>query len=100
MGTALDIDQIKDADGKRTDVLRLDTANVIKVATGAASAAASVDTVYRCVCDADSHILVGTAPTATTDDHFMPSGHVEYIFVSAGSKIGVLGGNLYMTPVV
>ena len=80
------------------------TANAtIKVDGTSASAAttnainATENTVVRLFADADCHIAIDTAPTATVGDIPLTAGLPEYFVISAGAKIAVLGANLYIT---
>lgn len=52
----------------------------------------------RIVADADCHIDIGVNPTATTSKIFVPSKDVEYIKISPGEKIAVIGSaSLYIS---
>jgi len=70
--------------------------------TGASAATtnaihATENTVVRLLADADCHIAIDTAPTATVGDIPLTAGLPEYFVISAGAKIAVLGATLYIT---
>lgn len=89
-----------DGNQHRTNAWMPDTANVQKIATENATTAFTRDQLVRCVCDADSHLNFHPSTAADTSDMFMPDNHVEYFIVKKGDKIAVIGGNLYVTPVL
>lgn len=57
--------------------------------------------VVRITVTSIAHIAFGTAPTATTNDIYMPANVPEYFIVSPGSKVSAVqvaaGGNLHVT---
>lgn len=77
-------------------VLRPKSGSTQKLATTASSTAFATDAVVRIVADGACHYLLGTAPTADANDHYLPANTIELIKVDAGDKINVLGANLYV----
>lgn len=55
----------------------------------------------RIYCTTDAHVLVGTAPTATTSSTPVTGGVPEYINVNPGEKVSAVqqsaGGTLFVT---
>lgn len=58
-------------------------------------------TCIRIVSTTVSHYVVGTAPTATTSDTYLPAAVVEYVSVFPGEKIAFIksasGGSAFVT---
>jgi hypothetical protein len=53
------------------------------------------------VSDADCHYAIGTAPTATSSNVYLPSKSGEQILVKSGNKVAVIGSvNVYLTELV
>ena len=85
---------------------RLGTSQVVAY-TGTAgtisNAVASGVYVIRVVVTTAAHIAIGTDPTATTSDVYMPADTPEYFVVSPGEKVSAIqvssGGNLHVTEV-
>lgn len=67
-----------------------------------ASTAFSADTICRIVADAACHYAIGTAPTATTSNVYLPANSGEQILIKNGNKIAVIAAsvNFYVTPLV
>lgn len=57
--------------------------------------------VIRVVATSAGYISIGTSPTATTSDIYMPANVPEYFYVPAGVKVSAIqasaGGNLHVT---
>lgn len=55
----------------------------------------------RVVVTSAAHIAIGTAPTATTADVYLPADTPEYFQISPGEKVSAIqvsaGGNLHVT---
>ena len=76
------------------------------ITTSGSSAAISTafatgTTVVRIVATEDVNIKFGSAPTATTNDPFVPANQVEYFKVTAGEKVAAIqnsaAGTCYVT---
>ena len=85
--------QVRDDGGAPVPVLRAGT--VQKVTVGATSQATanafgSGTEVARIVASVDCHFALGTSPTATANDHYLPAGALEYLRVAAGEKLAFL----------
>lgn len=68
---------------------------VQKVAVAAASAAitnavASTTEVIRVAVNTDCYMKIAASPTATTSDHFLPAGTVEYFQITPGHKVAFI----------
>jgi hypothetical protein len=76
----------------------------LKVAVGAAHAeSAAIGTVTALLCSTtDCHVVVGSAPVATTSDTFLPAKTPLRISCNATDLVSVIqdtaGGQLYVTP--
>lgn len=70
--------------------------------TSVASTAYTKDTLLRIVSDADCHYAIGTAPTATSSNVYLPSKSGEQILVKSGNKVAVIAAsvNVYLTELV
>lgn len=56
-------------------------------------------TVIRLISEVDIHYKVGTSPTATTSDWYLPLDSAEQVYIPAGYKIAVIGtGTVYASP--
>lgn len=78
------------------------TQKISSSGSSAASTAFSADTICRIVASADCHYAIGTNPTATTSNVFLPSKSGEQILIKKNNKIAVIAASvdLYVTPLV
>jgi len=76
----------------------------VKVAyTGTQGVTAAVGSSLAMVCaTSDCHIVVGSSPTATANDTFLPAKTVVYLSCLTTDKIAAIqdsaGGTLFVTP--
>ncbi len=83
--------QVRDDGGAPVPVLRPGAVQKVNVTTTSAATAAAVSgEVVRVVASVDCHFALGTAPTATANDHYLPAGALEYLRVAAGEKLAFL----------
>jgi len=77
------------------------TVSVSGVSTAVANAFGATTRVIRVVATTAIHYAVGSAPTATTSDSYLPADVVEFIHVSPGQKIAFIqnasSGTAYVT---
>ena len=92
---------LKDGNNAPIPVLSIKSVQAVAYTTSTQSSAMSADSVCRIVATTDCHIDVGTNPTATTSETFLPASVVDYIFVRSGEKIAAVqnaaGGTLFIT---
>lgn len=81
--------------GTHQKVAYTGTAGVVSNATGA------YITVIRVVLTSAGHVAIGSDPTATTSDIYMPANVPEYFIVPPSSKVSAVqvsaGGDLHVT---
>lgn len=89
---------------RESSPFRFGTVQVVTVSavSAATSNAFGAQTrVIRVASTTDCHIKIGDAPTATTSDHVLPAGVVEYIVVDPSDKLAAIqvagGGSLSVT---
>lgn len=78
------------------------TTKLTSSGSSAASSAYSGNTLVRIVADAACHYAIGTSPTATTSNVYLPANSGEQILIKDGNKIAVIAAsvNLYITELV
>jgi hypothetical protein len=92
---------IKDANGESVPAF-CPGATIKLVLTGASVASAVVNAtdnqLIRVVATAAMNITVGSAPTATNSDMYLPAACVEYYIIPANTKVAAIGtGDVYIT---
>tara|TARA_B110000444_G_C18670416_1_gene514949 strand:+ start:593 stop:886 length:294 start_codon:yes stop_codon:yes gene_type:complete len=89
--------------GYPTAFILKDTSTVSVGASSSQSSALTNNSLhYRIVCSCDTHIEVGSNPTATTGSAMLPAYTIEYLVIPEGSKIAFLrfstqSGTAYIT---
>lgn len=80
-------------------------ADVVLAVTGASAQTAPLTAVLvRLVATVACHIAVGSNPTATTGNLYLPAGTPEYFLIDSGQKIaavkatGAADGQLFISP--
>ena len=82
---------------------RLGTTQVKAYTTSAAidNAVGAQTRMVRVVVTSAAHIAIGTSPTATTSDPYMPANVPEVFLINPGEKVAAVqvssGGNLHVT---